>query len=70
MQHRQRVFVGRPDAPARAFLTLGRRGTDFGEFWLPAGIFLNERGELYVCDTYNHRIQVFRITEGYAPSAP
>ncbi len=45
-------------------LTLGRRGTDFGEFWLPAGAFI--RGdELYVCDTYNRRVQVFRITEHY-----
>jgi len=45
-------------------LTLGKRGVDFGEFWLPAGAFI--RGdELYVCDTYNRRIQVFRITERY-----
>jgi DNA-binding beta-propeller fold protein YncE len=47
-------------------LTLGRRGVDFGEFWLPTGVFLSESDELYVCDTYNRRIQVFRITVGYA----
>ena len=48
-------------------LTVGRRGTDYGEFWLPSGAFFSERDQLlYVCDTYNRRIQVFRITEGYA----
>jgi sugar lactone lactonase YvrE len=45
-------------------LTLGRRGTDLGEFWLPSGMFI-AGGELYVCDTYNRRVQVFRITERY-----
>ncbi len=47
-------------------LTLGRRGVDFGEFWLPTGLFLSESDELYVCDTYNRRVQVFRVTVGYA----
>jgi sugar lactone lactonase YvrE len=28
---------------------------------MPNGVFIGESGELYVCDTYNHRIQVFRI---------
>jgi sugar lactone lactonase YvrE len=45
-------------------LTLGRRGDDFGEFWMPAGIAI-DGDTLYVCDTYNHRVQVFRITERY-----
>jgi len=46
-------------------LTLGRRGTDFGEMWLPSGIHISDRNELYVCDTYNRRVQVYRITERY-----
>jgi DNA-binding beta-propeller fold protein YncE len=47
-------------------LTVGRRGTDYGEFWLPSGAFFSEQDKLlYVCDTYNRRVQVFRITEGY-----
>lgn len=50
-------------------LTVGRRGIDFGEFWLPSGAFINDNDELYVCDTYNRRVQVFRITEGYAVNA-
>lgn len=49
-------------------LTLGGRGVDLGEFWLPSGAFISG-GELYVCDTYNRRIQVFRITERYDDGA-
>ena len=45
------------------------RGVDFGEFWMPSGVFIDESDELYVCDTYNHRIQVFRVAEGYAGAA-
>jgi DNA-binding beta-propeller fold protein YncE len=55
------------DRQGQFLLTLGRRGTDFGEFWLPSGAFISGN-DLYVCDTYNHRIQVFRITESYATS--
>jgi DNA-binding beta-propeller fold protein YncE len=46
-------------------LTLGRRGEDFGEFWMPSGIFI-DGDMLYVCDTYNHRVQVFQISERYS----
>jgi hypothetical protein len=42
-------------------LTLGRRGTDQGEFWLPSGIFIDDDDRLYVCDTFNHRVQVFQV---------
>lgn len=48
-------------------LTIGNRGVDFGEFWLPSGAFIDDN-HLYLCDTYNRRIQVFRITEAYAGS--
>lgn len=58
------------DRQGRFLLTLGQRGTDFGEFWLPSGVFLGANDELYVCDTYNRRIQVFRVTEGYAQATP
>ena len=47
-------------------LTVGNRGVGFGEFWLPSGAFLSQRGDLYVCDTYNRRVQVFRVGNGYA----
>ena len=53
------------DRRGNFLLTLGRRGVDPGEFWMPSGIFIDEGDTLYVCDTYNHRVQVFRITERY-----
>ena len=59
------------DRQGNFLLTLGQRGTDHGEFWLPSGAFFSERDQLlYVCDTYNRRIQIFRITEGYADGTP
>jgi DNA-binding beta-propeller fold protein YncE len=46
-------------------LTLGRRGTDAGEFWLPSGAFIGDHDDLYVCDTYNRRA-IVPVTERYA----
>ena len=40
----------------------------FGEFWLPSGVFVSANGELYVCDTYNRRVQVFRIRRVMSPA--
>jgi DNA-binding beta-propeller fold protein YncE len=56
------------DRQGRFLLTLGRRGTAPGEFWLPSGVFLSNDDELYVADTYNRRVQVFRIQESYVAS--
>jgi hypothetical protein len=42
-------------------LALGRRGTGPGEFWLPSGIFIDDDDKLYVCDTFNERVQVFQL---------
>ena len=51
------------DERGEFLLAVGGRGTDPGEFWLPSGIFLDDRnGMLYVCDTFNQRVQVFRIS--------
>jgi sugar lactone lactonase YvrE len=52
------------DRKGEFLLTLGQRGVGFAEFWLPSGAFIKE-DTLYVCDTYNARIQVFRVTGGY-----
>lgn len=43
-------------------LAVGGRGSFYGEFWLPSGIFIDHNTNMmYVCDTYNKRIQVFQI---------
>ena len=45
-------------------LTVGGRGKGPGEFWLPSGIFIdNSHNKLYVCDTFNKRIQIFEIRD-------
>jgi DNA-binding beta-propeller fold protein YncE len=51
------------DERGEFLLAVGGRGTGPGEFWLPSGIFLDDNnGMLYVCDTFNQRVQVFRIS--------
>ena len=52
------------DEKGEFLLTLGNRGTGQGEFWLPSGIFIDGGDRLYVCDTYNRRIQIFEILKG------
>ena len=53
------------DLDGRFLLTVGARGERDAEFWLPSGLFLDPRTkELYVCDTYNKRVQIFRLKGG------
>jgi DNA-binding beta-propeller fold protein YncE len=49
-------------------LSLGGPGTAPGEFWLPAGACLDPaQGLLFVADSYNRRVHVFRLLEGSHP---
>ena len=41
--------------------TVGRFGKWNGEFNFPNGLRVNKRCELYVCDSRNHRVQVFDL---------
>jgi sugar lactone lactonase YvrE len=38
----------------------GESGPAPGEFWLPNAIVISRDNEIYVADSFNHRIQVFR----------
>ena len=40
----------------------GGRGSIPGHFNFPNGIRISKQNEIYVCDTHNHRIQVFDMT--------
>lgn len=40
-----------------------RQGTKAGEFYAPHGIAINSRDELFVVDSYNHRVQKHRIID-------
>ncbi len=44
-------------------LAFGRSGQAPGEFWLPAGIDVDEEDRVYVVDSYNARLQVFQYLE-------
>ena len=41
-------------------LDMGEQGAAVGQFWLPTGIYINALNRIYVADSYNSRIQVFR----------
>ncbi|MDK2970506.1 MAG: hypothetical protein PWP23_261 [Candidatus Sumerlaeota bacterium] len=57
------------DGEGRLLLNVGGPGSGPGEFWLPAGLaFDAERQLLFVADSYNSRVQVFRFLG--ADSAP
>ncbi|MCX7174433.1 MAG: 6-bladed beta-propeller [Proteobacteria bacterium] len=51
------------DATGRLLLPVGERGQGRGEFWLPTGIFIDDE-TIYVADSYNRRVQVFRYIGG------
>jgi sugar lactone lactonase YvrE len=54
------------DTAGRLLLPVGERGQERGQFWLPTGIFIDhDDGDLiYIADSYNQRIQVFRYIGG------
>jgi hypothetical protein len=35
-------------------------GSGAGQFQLPTGLFIDRSDRIYVADSYNHRVQVFR----------
>ena len=39
----------------------GKEGEGNGEFNYPTCLSVNKSGHLMVCDSYNHRIQVFEL---------
>ena len=47
------------DRRGRLLYYFGRRGTGFGEFQLPTGLFVDREDHVYVVDSYNHRVQRF-----------
>jgi len=38
----------------------GGRGQGLGEFQLPAGLFVDHHDRIFVVDSFNRRVQVFR----------
>jgi DNA-binding beta-propeller fold protein YncE len=46
--------------------TIGQKGTGPGQFQFPKGLGLTEHGRLLVCDSGNHRVQVFNIMDNFS----
>jgi DNA-binding beta-propeller fold protein YncE len=59
------------DGEGRLLMTLGEAGSGPGQFWLPAGLAADRaRGLLFVADSFNSRVQVFRLLPAPAVSDP
>lgn len=50
------------DREGRLLYYFGARGTGLGEFQLPAGLFIDREDRIFVVDSYNRRVQVFRYS--------
>jgi DNA-binding beta-propeller fold protein YncE len=51
------------DRDGSYLMVFGARGRDAGQFWLPSGLAI-DGNRIYVADSYNQRVQVFRILGG------
>ena len=52
----------------RHVLSFGQKGSSVGKRFGPCGVAVNERDEIAVTDTYNHRVQVFSSDGTYLRS--
>jgi sugar lactone lactonase YvrE len=41
-------------------IAIGQQGQIQGQFWLPNGIFISGDNTIYIADSRNRRVQVFR----------
>jgi hypothetical protein len=60
MFHAFQIF----DAAGELLFMLGSQGHDAGEFWLPTDIFIAADDSIYVSDSHNQRVQIFRYIGG------
>ena len=52
------------DAAGRLLFVFGVTGAGAGEFFLPTGIAIGPDNRIYVADSYNRRVQIFRYQPG------
>jgi DNA-binding beta-propeller fold protein YncE len=55
----ENVQVFGPDG--RLLLAFGGPGTGPGGFYLPAGVFVDASNVIWVADSFNRRVQAFRL---------
>jgi len=51
------------DKDGRFLFTWGKTGSLNGDFWTPAGIFIDEHDQIYIADQTNGRVQVFQYVK-------
>ena len=51
------------DREGRYLMAFGSQGREPGHFWLPSGLAI-DGDRVYVADSYNQRVQVFRFLGG------
>jgi sugar lactone lactonase YvrE len=54
------------DAEGRLLMAFGGEGSGPGEFWLPVGVFADLEDRVWVADSFNRRVQVFRYLDDKA----
>ncbi len=48
------------DRQGRLLYYFGQKGSGFGEFQLPTGLFIDRHDRVFVVDSYHRRVQVFQ----------
>jgi DNA-binding beta-propeller fold protein YncE len=48
------------DQQGQLLYYFGQRGSGFGEFQLPSGLFIDRNDRVFVVDSHNRRVQVFQ----------
>ena len=48
------------DRQGQLLYYFGQKGSGFGEFQLPTGLFIDSKDRVFVVDSYNRRVQVFQ----------
>merc|ERR1740121_1363928 len=67
LNHRVQVLEFNPRTLTLTHVqNIGQKGTGPGQFQFPKGVSITEHGHLVVCDSGNHRIQVFSIANGFS----
>jgi len=66
LNHRLQVFQFSPRSVELTHLrSVGGKGTGEGQFEFPKGLGITQHGHLLVCDSGNHRVQVFDMNDDF-----
>lgn len=69
VDHQDHLWISAVSGRVQKFTTTGQclggigaaQGTDPGQFSAPHGLAINSHGDLFIVDTYNHRVQKFTM---------